>query len=109
MQDRSLNACGDCEIKTLPTFRPSCQRPWQMWLITNHKSPRNFSIVTTTTFFDSASELERSKGCRLSQTFARNTESFQSEIASLASSKKLQHNLSTHSANDGRNSCFLSA
>src|SRR5215470_16301081 len=95
MQNRSLNACGDYEMKTLPTFRSSCQRLWQTLLITNQKSPRNFSIVTTTSIFDSASEPERSKGCRLSQTFARNTESFQHELASVASSKKLHHNRAT--------------
>jgi hypothetical protein len=62
--------------------------------------PGNFSIVTTTSIFDSALELERSKGCRRSQIFAQNTECFQSEPASLASCRKLHCNRATRSAND---------
>ena len=43
-------------------------------------------------------ELEKSKGCRLLQIFARNTECCQSERASLASCKKLHHNRANRSA-----------
>jgi Predicted periplasmic solute-binding protein len=64
----------------------------------NRKSRRNFSIVTTTSIFDSALELEKSKGCRLLQIFARNTECCQSERASLASCKKLLRNRANRSA-----------
>src|SRR6266513_6543493 len=90
MQSPSLNACADYETKILPTSQSSCQTLWQTSLITNRKSRRNFSIVTTATIFDSALELERSKGCRLSQIFARNTECFQSEPANLGCYKKPQ-------------------
>ena len=90
MQSPSLNACADYETKILPTSQSSCQTLWQTSLITNRKSRRNFSIVTTTSIFDSALELEKSKGCRLSQIFARNTECFQSGPASLALCKKPQ-------------------
>src|SRR5262252_4662285 len=100
MQNPSLTVCADCEMKTLPTSQPSCQRLWQTWLIRNRKSARNFSIVITTSIFDSALELARSRGCKLSQTFARNTECFQSEPASLASCKTLYCNGATHSAKD---------
>src|SRR6266850_6179811 len=89
MQSPSLNAYADYETKILPTSQSSCQTLWQTWLITNRKSRRNFSIVTTTSIFDSALELEGSEACRLLQTFAQNTECFQSEPASLAWCKKL--------------------
>ena len=75
-------------------------RLWQTPLITNRKSRRNFSIVTTTNIFGSALELEKSKDCRLLQIFARNTECFQSERVSLASCKKLHHNRATRPAID---------
>ena len=90
MQSPSLNAYADYATKILPTSQSSCQTLWQTSLITNRKSRRNFSIVTTTSIFDSALELERSKGCRLSQIFARNTECFQSGPANLACYKKPQ-------------------
>ena len=86
MQSPSLNAYADYETKILPTSKPS----WQTPLITNRKSRRNFLIVTTMSIFDSALELERSKDCRLSQIFARNTECFQSAPASLACYNKPQ-------------------
>src|SRR5438552_15752402 len=88
MQSPSLNAYADYETQILPTSQSSCQTLWQTSLITNRKSRRNFSIVTTTNIFDSALELERSKGCRLSQIFARNTECFQSGPVNLACYKK---------------------
>src|SRR5512132_3959453 len=94
MQNPSLNAYADYETKILPTSQSSCQTLWQTSLITNRESRRNFSIVTTTSIFDSALELERSKGCRLSQIFARNTEYFQSELANLACYKKPERKLS---------------
>src|SRR5881275_2048776 len=90
MQCPSLNAYVDYETKILPTSQSSCQTLWQISLITNRKSPRNFSIVTTTSIFDSALELERSKGCRLSQIFARNTECFRNGPANLGCYKKPQ-------------------
>jgi hypothetical protein len=58
---------------------------------------RNFSIVTTTRIFDSALELAKSKGCRLLQIFARNTECCQSERASLAWCKKLHRDRANRS------------
>src|SRR5206468_11287350 len=90
MQSPSLNAYADCEAKILPTSQSSCQALWQTSLITNSKSRRNFAIVNTTSILDSALELKRSKGCRLSQIFARNTECFQSRPANLACYKKPQ-------------------
>src|SRR6266581_4083886 len=90
MPSPSLNVYADYGMKTLPTFRPSCQTLWQTSLITNRKSRRNFLVVTTTSIFDSALELERSKGCRLSQIFAGNTECFQSGPANSAWYKKPQ-------------------
>src|SRR5438045_1820429 len=89
MQSRSLNACADYETKILPTSRPSCRMLWQTSLITNRKSRRNFSIVTTTSTFDSALELKKSKDCRLSQISARNVKCVQSRPAGLALCKKL--------------------
>src|SRR6476646_10773187 len=96
MQSPSLNAYADYETKILPTSKSSCQTP----LITNRKSRRNFSIVTTTNIFGSALELEKSKDCRFLRIFARNTECFQSERVSLASCKKLHHNRATRTAID---------
>src|SRR6476660_3527711 len=84
MQSPSLNAYADYATKILPTSESS----WQTQLIRNRKSRRNFSIVTTTSIFDSALELEKSKGCRLLQIFARNTKCFQSGLANLALCKK---------------------
>src|SRR6185295_2166438 len=96
MQSPSLNAYADYATKILPTSKSSCQTP----LIRNRKSPRNFSIVTTTSIFDSALGLEKSKGCRLLQIFARNTECCQSERASLDWCRTSQHNRATRSAID---------
>src|SRR6266436_10248181 len=90
MQSPSLNAYADYETKILPTSQSSCQTLWQTSLITNRKSRRNFSIVTTTSIFDSALELERSKGCGRSQIFARNTECFQSGPTNLPYYKNSQ-------------------
>src|SRR5512132_4050478 len=90
MQSPSLNAYANYETKILPTSRPSCQRLWPTSLLTNRKSRRNFLIVTTTSIFDSALELEKSKGCRLSQIFARNTECFQNGPAKFVCYKKPQ-------------------
>src|SRR5881275_3351920 len=89
MQCPSLNAYVDYETQILPTSQSSCQTLWQTSLITNRKSRRNFSIVTTTSIFDSALELERSKDCRLSQISARNVKCVQSRPAGLALCKKL--------------------
>src|SRR5436190_11576937 len=89
MQSPSLNACADYETKILPRSQPSCQTLWQTSLTTNKQSHRNFFIVITTNIFDSGLELERSKVCRRSHIFARNTECFQSGPANLASCKKL--------------------
>src|SRR4029077_20785377 len=100
MQSPSLNAYADYETKILPTSRPSYQTLWQTRLVTNRKSRRNFLIVTTTSIFDSALELERSKACGLSQIFAQNTECFQSGSASLAWFKTPQRNRATRSAID---------
>src|SRR5213593_283756 len=90
MQSPSLNSSADYETKILPTSQSSCQTLWEMSLITNTESRRNFSIVTTTSIFDSALVVERSKGCRLSQIFARNTECFRSGPVNLAYYKKPQ-------------------
>src|SRR5580765_6587057 len=98
MQSPSLNAYADYATKILPTSKSSCQTLWQTPLIKSTKSPRNFSIVTTTSIFDSALELEKSKGCRLLQIFPRNTECCQSERASLASCENLHRNRANHSA-----------
>jgi hypothetical protein len=91
MQSPSLNAYADYETKILPISRAS----WQTLLITNGQSRENSLIVITTNIFDSALEYERSKGCRVSQIFAQNTECFQSEPASLAWCKKLHRNRAT--------------
>src|SRR6266481_1163328 len=100
MQNPSLNSYADYETKILPTSRLSFQTLCQMWLIRNRQSRRNFSIVTTPGIFDSPSELERSKGCRLSQMSAQNTECFQSGSASLAWFKTPQCNRTTRSTNE---------
>src|SRR6267142_5880627 len=98
MQRPSLNAYADYVTKILPTSQSSCQTLWQTSLTTNRKSRTNFSIVTTTSIFDSASEGERSKGCGFSQIFARNTECSQSGPANLACYKKPSANRATRSA-----------
>src|SRR5258707_3678631 len=98
MQSPSLNAYADYETKILPTSRPSCQTLRQTSLITTGQLLGNFLIVTTTSIFDSALELEKSKGCRLLHIFARNTECCQSECASLASCRKLHRNRANRSA-----------
>src|SRR6478735_1626711 len=100
MQSPSLNTYADYATKIVPTSKSSCQTLWQTPLLRNRKSPRNFSIVTTTSIFDSALELEKSKGCRLLQIFARNTKCCQSERASLAWCRTSQHNRAPHSAID---------
>src|SRR5215467_5696725 len=88
MRNPSLNAYANYETKILPTLQPSCQTLWQTPVITNRQSYRNFSIVITTNIFGSASEHGRNKGCRLLQTFARNTACCQSGVATLAWCKK---------------------
>src|SRR6476620_6378628 len=97
MQGPSLNTFADYETKILPTSESSCQTLWQTPPI-RKKSRMNFSIVTTTSIFDSALELEKSRGCRLLQIFARNTKCCQSERSSLASCRKLHRNRANHSA-----------
>src|SRR6476659_7582407 len=104
MQSPSLDAYADFETKILPISQSS----WQTPLITNMISRRNFSITTTTSIFDSALELEKSRGCRRLQIFARNTECCQSEGASLVSCKKLHRNRAKRSAIRGRDQRFAS-
>src|SRR4030095_14780224 len=98
MRNPSLSAYASYETKILPTSQPSYQTLWQMALITNRQSHRNFWIVITTNIFGSAWEHGRNKGCRLLQTFAPNTACYQSGVATLAWCKKLPRNRSTRSA-----------
>src|SRR5258705_12919659 len=98
MQSPSLNAYADYATKILPTSKSSCQALWKTPLITNRQLLGNFLIVTTTSIFDSALELKKSKGCRLLHIFARNTECCQSECASLASCRNLHRNRANRSA-----------
>src|SRR5882724_12054071 len=90
MQSPSLNAYADYETKILPTSRPSCQTLWQTSLITTRQLHGNFLIVFITSICDSALELEKSKGCKLSPISARDTECVKSEPANLACYKRPQ-------------------
>ena len=84
-----LRALRDKNLADIPAI---VSELWQTLLITTRQLLRNFLIVITTNIFDSALEHERSKGCRLLQIFARNTECFQSGPASLVLCKKLHRN-----------------
>src|SRR5438477_7883837 len=103
MQSPSLNAYADYEMKILPTSQSSCQPLWQTLLITTRQLHGNFLIVIITSICDSALELEKSKGCRFPQIFARNTECFQSEPANLACYKKPQRKSSDSGCDQYRN------
>ena len=88
-----LRALRDKNLADIPGVRR-----WQTLLLTNAQLLGNFLIVITTNIFDSALEHERSKGCRLLQIFAQNTESFQSGPARLVLCKKLHRNRAARGA-----------